>query len=326
MATVNLKSSEIKKELRPLLTDDDSYAAEQPNSTQSSTTQQRCGIDISMIPSKVSIFCYEAFSGMIESYLTVFLTSVGLNVKEAGFISGIRLLSSLVATPLLGFVIDWTGRRRLVFLLLCLVGTAAYFPLPWVASTLQHKTMLNSTEHASNITAHAHAHVVHHEKPFVSMLFKIMLLQACLSTMCLYPLEGIAYHLAKGIAENKNVDFGTQCLFGGIGYAICNAIAGFTVHYFKHSELSEFTGSFYVFLLVMIIMTPFGLIANSQLQLIAKTQAKNETCTKIENKGLHRRIQMFMNVCCNLQNIVFIICVLVFGLTHLARRSSSDAG
>ena len=72
-------------------------------------------------------------SGAFVPFINVFLTSIGLSVSEAGFIGGMRLVSSSVAGPLWGFLADHTGYRKLIFTVLCLCTAFTISSLPWTA-------------------------------------------------------------------------------------------------------------------------------------------------------------------------------------------------
>ena len=89
-------------------------------------------IDKYMIPTKVAMLLSAGLSSCYQPFLNVFLISIGLAVRQAGFICGIKSLSSVIAGTIWGAVADYTDTRRLILCLLCIGAIISIFPMPWI--------------------------------------------------------------------------------------------------------------------------------------------------------------------------------------------------
>jgi len=109
----------------------------------------RSWVNIYMIPVKLTYFLWGCTNGSYPIYLNPFLTSSGISKTKAGFITGIIFAVSSVAAPLWGMLSDYTGRRKLILVLICVTAAASMFTLPIAESKLV------TTSHNVNSTCSA---------------------------------------------------------------------------------------------------------------------------------------------------------------------------
>ena len=261
-------------------------------------------VDVHMVPSKLCFFFYDAAWTTYTYYLVLFLTSIGLTVKEAGVISGCRLLVSSILTPLWGYLIDYTGRRKIIYVVLCLGTALTFFPLPWVAKSLRFNQTNSTIGDRFEITR-----VQNYRKIFTGPLFYVMLLLVCASTSCLNTMRGVLDSFVMNVVMTSvtAVEYGRQNLFGAVGFGISNIIAGIAVEHYDSVTLSKYTASFYVFLPASLLLIPVGLITASQMNLDI-----NQNDMKSKKKNLHMLVEIIRNI----QNIVFMLSVIIVGICH----------
>ena len=222
-----------------------------------------------MIPSKLCFFLNDASQVLYLSYLIVFLTSVGLSVKEAGVISGCCLLAACIAAPLWGYLADYTNCNKGILVVLCIGASITLFPSPWIAAalTLREKTI------ATNLTVP----VENYPKPFSSDLFYMMLLVQCVFCAFMNPIRGFTVSFVMSIVKSsdRGAEYGMQNLYGAVGVSITSVIAGFAVSHYTSTTLSVYTPIFYLYLPLSVLMIPAGFVAAEQ--------AKTETnITKVQ--------------------------------------------
>ena len=261
-------------------------------------------IDWYMFPSKICFLLQDGIFGMFWAYLVVFFTSAGLDIKEAGFISGIRFLTATLTTPLWGFVSDYTGCRKLIFVILCLGTALTVFPLPWVANAFRDITC--------NITTIQDHTQLSHEcntKLFSSRLFYAMLILICISSMFSNPIHGLTDSFVMNTIKSseRETDYGKQRVFGGIGFGLTNFIVGLSIDNFGKFTIFDYSPVFDMVLVLIILLIPAGLITASQ--------STWETPEQIsENKG--NKQMHLSDFFCKLENNIFVTSVIIAGVSN----------
>ena len=169
-----------------------------------------------MIPSKIVFALAGAVAGSFYPYINVFLTSIGLTVSAAGFIGGIRLVSSFIIGPLWGFLIDHTGQRKLIFTALCLGTGLTIFSLPWTAHFIAHQenneTYRLLSDFNDSIDQKNGFDSTANQYGFSSKIFYIMLFTIVISNFFDIPLQGLIDSFVMNVAHSKgsNDSFGMQ--------------------------------------------------------------------------------------------------------------------
>ena len=90
---------EKKSTYRVLVTKNGSISSTDILNEENILIQERAFINIYTIPCKLAFLITFAFQGSYVPFLNLFLKSIGLSASQAGFITGLRAISSLIAGP-----------------------------------------------------------------------------------------------------------------------------------------------------------------------------------------------------------------------------------
>ena len=85
------------------------------------------------ISGKLAFFTKSLSSGAYLHFLNLFLKDVGLNTAELGFIAGLLYAGMFIVGPILGMIVDHTGRRRLFFTCLAVYLSLGVLAMAFVA-------------------------------------------------------------------------------------------------------------------------------------------------------------------------------------------------
>ena len=286
-----------------------------------------------MVPSKIAYSLAGAYTGSFVPFINVFLTSIGLTVSEAGFIGGMRLGSASIAGPLWGLFADYTGYRRLIFLILCLGAAFTIFSLPWSARAINmsthNKSLHDHVWKEDNETYLRTPQSVHMstkqvlqinqthsdiQKPnrfgFTGPLFYIILLIIFVSNIFDVPVQGFVDSFVMNVAKSsgKNVCFGMQRVFGSVSFGVANFVAGLAAdHYHQPKYMSRYTAVFYVFMPCILLLIPAGLL------LLKQTKWQSDSVYKDERIGVSKT-KIFLQTFRQFDNVFFIMCVFLVGV------------
>lgn len=268
--------------------------------SRSKTSICHC-INARLVPSKLCFFLNDVFQVTYSSFAIVFFTSVGLTVREAGTISGLCLITSFLTTPLWGCLVDYTGRTKYVFVILCVGTGVTFFPLPWIAASLlpihydKNSTSITTTKYSVN--------------EFSSNLFYVMLLLQCVFSIFKYPIRGFTVAFVMNIVKISDAEFGRQNLFGSVGVCIFSIINGFAVEQYSSKHLSPYTPIFYVFLACCLLLIPIGLMTASQV--------KKSNVNTVGSTHRIGRLKTLFNIL-NCRVVLFIVSVVLSGMCNTA--------
>lgn len=224
------------------------------DSLENHTEEHSDIIDQRMIPSKLVYLLVFAYFGSYMPYINTFLISVGLTASQAGFIYGTRLLITMFAGPIWGLLADYTGYRRVIFVVLCL-GTAIFiFPSPWIAKYFG----CNGKEVQPNVIADTNASSTH--------VFYAMLVIWSISAPFDDPLVGYVDSVVVNVVKTSQNDatYGRQRMMGSIGFGLANLLAGYAADNYTPEHMSKYTAIFFVFLPSILLLIPIGLILFNQ--------------------------------------------------------------
>ncbi|XP_057290349.1 major facilitator superfamily domain-containing protein 6-like [Hydractinia symbiolongicarpus] len=211
-------------------------------------------IDQRMIPSKLVYLLVFAYFGSYMPYINTFLISVGLTTSQAGLIYGTRLLITMCVGPIWGLLADYTGYRRVIFVVLCL-GTALFiFPSPWIAKYFA----CNGKEVQPNAIDDTNTSSTH--------VFYAMLVIGSISAPFDDPLIGYVDSAVVNVVKSSQNDatYGRQRMMGSIGFGLANLLAGYAADNYTPEHMSKYTAIFFVFLPSILLLIPVGLILFNQ--------------------------------------------------------------
>ena len=239
-------------------------------------------------------------------YIIVFLASTGLDIKEAGFITGIRLVSSAICAPFWGYIADHTGKRKLIFFILCIGTAVTIFPMPWVSNACISSGPVISQNLSVNIT-HAHWNNKGYEQPlFSGKLFYVMLTMVFISNIFSNPINGVVDSFVMNVVKShpREADYGKQRVYGALGFGISNFLAGFLSDHYHENSLSKYTAIFYVFLPSILLLIPCGLTLASQ------------TNIEIVNEQQRTKRELLIKTFRNFDNILFMLSTFFVGVAN----------
>ena len=275
-------------------------------------------VNTRMIPAKCVYILSLGAAGSYVPYLNIFLISIGLSTSQAGIISGLRFLCAPISTVLAGSLINYTGHKNRIFLVMCLGASLPIFSMPWVARALS-KSSCNKTEHAEDIidkavyTNFSHSHETIALKYLFYVIFGIMILSGFFSV----PLAGFIDSAVMNVIKTgqKKTSFGAQRVVGSISFGVANLLAGVASdHYGKsHPTLSHYTPIYYIFIILMLLLIPMGFFLLRQTNWNANTSNDDE-----EPLGNDKvpAFQYFCSLFTNSRSFIFLITVLISGVSY----------
>jgi len=247
--------------------------------------------NVAMLPCKLTYMIWGGMVGTNSPYLNVFFVSIGLTPSQAGVMTGVRLISSSIANPLWGFVADYTGRRRLVMLIMCVGAASLVTPMPWIARAL-HQALPEST----NGTTSSYGELPPGHQTDNSKLFYSLLSILVVGNVFAGPLFGYIDTIAMNVVKSSptKATYGGQRIFGSIGFCMANFMAGLAADYYRVPGMSHYTPIFIIFFIYTTSIIPFGayLIGQGNFEKIAQsstTTAQQATGENVTQGGSLRK-------------------------------------
>ena len=311
-------------------------------------------LDVRMLPSKLTLFVCHASVGIIVPYINLFLLSIGLTTSEVGFIIGITFVTAFLAPPFWGMLSDFTGNKKLIFVIIILGYNVSIFSLPWVADEIKSNctkdylksnssNMVNqSFQYTSNasspnpICAECRAKYLDDIQnitainkecssdiiPFSNTLFYCMLVLLFVTKSFLIPLGSILDSIVLDIIKftKTHASYGEQRMFGSIGAGIGSFISGVAVDNFHHPTMSIYTAAFFLFLPFSFLLTPLILVLYKQTswqQKEVELGLPNNTNNEVNvsvETEKKPKLQILLKIFRSLDNIFMMICCLLAGI------------
>ena len=280
--------------------------------------EEKVCMDIRMIPAKITYFLIGAMWGAIYPYINVFLVSTGISITHAGYINGISCAVAAIAGPLWGMLADFTGYRKLIFILLSMGALVAFFPIPWIAYYVGITAKNTTCLHNKNTTSlwidefainNNKSECV--SKPYLSNpyeLFSVMLTCMVFANMFSVSLRNYTGSIAMNVIKNnkRKVNFGPQRVFASISATITNFLAGIAIDHYHSATVSRYTAAFYVSLPFSLLIIPSGYYLSTQAVWVER-----------ESKSVVNTSKHFISFFRSIDNLVFLISVLISGVATL---------
>ena len=231
-------------------------------------------INWDMIPAKLTFIFSEGYLGSVNPFFNIFYVSLGLTPSQAGLITGISYAVSSLAGPLWTALVDYTGQRKIIFIILCLGTASSIFSIPWVTlacGTYEYNvTCLQnvSSNKLSNVTfehvCFSKSHLTNSNVLFYALL-SLNIVSWIFSVTLPNYIDAIVVTVIK--SRKRNETYGAQRVFGGIGFGVTNFLAGVAIDYYKpNNGVSQYAAAFYIFLPCVLLLIPAGCILINQIQ------------------------------------------------------------
>lgn len=280
---------------------------------------------------------------------------MGLTTSEAGFISGISYISYAISAPIWGTFADQSGHRKIILILICIGYSASVFSLPWIAGVVRtsiheeqfgnrtYTNLYNRTLAATNETdscgntlgnnsLNSDAAISPCETitltPFSNNLFYSMFILLFIAKSFLSPLLDFTDAMVINVIKNMETkaSYGTQRMFGSLGYAVATLISGITANYYTAPNYatvtsSKYFGLFYVFLVFSLLTLPSFLVLFRQTSW-QEPEAETERATEpvfvydipIRPKRPQKRFKSFIDLLKSRRHIFLMTSFLIIGL------------
>ena len=267
-----------------------------------------------MLPGKLSYFFFFASFGSYLPFLNVFFTSIGLKASQAGFIAGLRATASSIASPLWGVVADKTGRRKMIFVIIC-IGTLLFvFPMPWIAKSVRNIKYRHNSQQQLIIQNDTNASTYLPSSKSCKLdlntnnLFYVMLTIAVLASLFDTTIPGfIDSAVMNAVSKSKRkATFGKQRLFGSVGFGITSVIVGICADHYESQSLSSYTPAFFVFLPAILILIPVGCM-------LLNLRESQNTETRHANRHVLKDVVI---TCFKLDNFLFLLTIVIMGIAN----------
>ena len=259
-------------------------------------------INTRMLPAKFAYILYGGNIGSHIAFLNVFFTSVGLSTLQAGLITGIRYVSATISQPLWGYIADYTGKRKLILIILCIGAALPMFCMPWVSRWIYPKshyelctrnsTLGNGTfgiSRFTNITEYTNAvdKCETEKKHAVNTLFYVLLVIVTFASTFEVPLPCYVDTIVMNVVKTgtEKASYGGQRIFGSLGFSLANLLAGIAADRYREVDMSNYTAVFYLFLPYTLMLIPIGCYLIGQSNYTYTSKAEETTPANQENVG-----------------------------------------
>lgn len=287
--------------------------------SNSTDTYSLFTVDTYMIPSKICFFLLDGIAGMFWAFLVLFFMSVGLDIEEAGFIAGMRLLAATLVTPLWGYVADKTGHRKIIFSILCFGAAFFTFPLPLAGSIYSIKNCTNAALAEQDMLG-KHTTACPY-KLFTSKLFFILLLLVCLCSMFFNPLHGILDSFVMNAIQSapRKTNYAKQRVAGAFGFGLLNFFVGLALDHSGKFSNSNYTIVFISVVAMLVLVIPAGIKVASQFNLDDRdksTKHLEKLADQDDEKYSSVREYSSIYFLCKIDNILFLGTVFIAGIAN----------
>ena len=221
----------------------------------------RC-IDKDMLTVKLGYAFHFAALGAWLPFELLFLTSLDLNPLLAGLILSLQAVASSLATPLWGFVSDFTGRKKIVMTIIPIGLAATILPAPFVAVRLNDFTRNSSSlidhNNQTSLTDRKYCTTsCGDNRMFYGMLVLFIATGFFDNVMPVF-LDSNAMHAIE--SHSKKTSFGKQRVFSTITFGIGSVVAGAFAESFNHAYMSSFSAVVFTAVPFLLAGLPFYLL------------------------------------------------------------------
>ena len=257
------------------------------------------------IPAKLSFFMCGFKDSAVNPYLNLFLVDIGLLTSEAGLVSGLRLISSLLGSIFWGVVTDWSQRYRLVVLIIALGAASVNTIVPWIPGYINQSNpscLSNVTQ--SNMTATTQP--IYCQSNRNQLFWTLLLLYNAFSFFDGY----FAVHvdstvMSQVVNSKRKLDFGRQRAYGPIGFGTASMLFGsMTTVIAASSRISRYSIQHFLY-----TFSAISLLVNSHF-LIKKANLKKST-TKESGEKIGK---MLLKTVSKFHVIFFFACLLYISI------------
>lgn len=212
-----------------------------------------------MVPCKLTYILYGGILGLHLPFINPFFRSIGLSVENAGFINGIRYVSSSLSGPVWGILANYTGRRRLIMILIGLGAALPVSAMPWVAKAINPNKEVNPCL-GVNSTESARKTCLEDWQGDKDLLYYAMLAITIFGATFINSMPGYVDTIAINVVKHdpKKASYGGQRIFGSIGFTFFAFLGGIIDQVYRKPGMSGKTGTFFLYFPCCVLLVPAG--------------------------------------------------------------------
>ena len=287
-------------------------------------------INIRMLPTKLAFILHGGILGLHIPFLNKFLTSVGLSTSQVGFISGIRYIASSISGPLWGILADYTGRRKLIMVFICIGSAFPIFTMPWIANVIyplvNNDTCVsqrNTTNNTSLTLANKECEERHDK---LETLYYVLLAIVVFGSMFVISMPGYVDAIVIDVVktDENNASYGAQRTFGSLGFSVFTFLGGWAADNYNYPGMSQYTAVFYMYVPLCLLLIPVGCylveqatkgeenVVRNNIETTTHTEQIDRGTRSQENSFSRKVLLLFMKF----DFVIFMITVFINGLAN----------
>jgi len=263
-----------------------------------------------LIPAKGYYLCMNFTLSCFIPYIYIFLVSIGLSISQAGLVNGIRQIVAGVPSFFIGLLIDYTGRKRIIMLVLIFVNALLVVSTPFVLYPFYHHNnkIMNKTESSLTMTKFN----ADEKQLFFIVLFWFILLAISRNPL-LAIIDSTVVNLVK--AYKGKATYGIQRVFGPIGFMLGSILCGLALDFYQPTYgLSQYTIIFIlqapIYILMFICAAVITIVTINYENM--DDEENNMNLSEQENISI---LRVLYQSCKNTSVLVFVITLLISGLS-----------
>ncbi|XP_047138863.1 major facilitator superfamily domain-containing protein 6-like [Hydra vulgaris] len=278
-------------------------------------------IDKDMIPAKLTYFFTGAEKSSVAPFLTIFLISIGLNLKQVGYVISFSYVGQIVGSVFWGVIADKTGAQRVIFILLCFFYGTLSLSISVVSSRIGERSKnqcpIILSNNVSNNTVNSSTLINKQFGGYVPVTSTTLTYVIATLGFFMASFSGSIYSyidarvIEKVKASVKKKNFGRQYLFGNIGFGCGTLVSGKVMDVFSIPDIS----CYFTVYLVSVIFLSASCIS---FQYLYRSTSKTEFKKKEEKEEL--RSESFqkdlIKTLLSLEVNLFFITIIVNGLLY----------
>ena len=274
-------------------------------------------IDKDMLTVKLGYAFHFAALGAWYPFMLLFLTSLDLNPFLAGSILSLRAVASSLATPLWGFVSDFTGRKKTVMTITTLGLAATILPAPFVAVGLNDFTRNSSSlidhNNQTSLTDGKYCTTSCGDNRMFHGMLVLFIATGFFDGVMPVFLDSNAMHAIE--SHSRKTSYGKQRVFGAITFGIGSVVAGAFADSFNHAYMSSFSAVVFTAVLFLLAGLPFYLLVVVQTD---KKKLSKKTSNDSDDKKLAglELAKLAIKTCFKPFNFVFLFSTFLQGTSH----------
>ncbi|XP_065679239.1 uncharacterized protein LOC105845210 isoform X1 [Hydra vulgaris] len=245
-------------------------------------------IDKGMIPAKLTCF----FSGLerssISPYLTMFFISIGLNLKQAGYVFSFSYAGLMLGSVFWGVIADKTRAYRVLLSILYTFFALITLSIPLISAQIGEKEKNQCPSLLSNCCFNGTMNFSTNKtsKNNTSVSSATMTIVIATLGFLVFSFSGSTYsYIEAGVIwkikmSTKKRDYGRQYMFLNIGFAFGALISGQVMNIFPKVDLSCYFAVFCVNIVFIIASCICSQLLYKNINISSQKEARSDSFQK----------------------------------------------